>query len=136
MSETVQDTASIESVLHEERLFEPAAGFSDSIGGAHISSMEEYRRMYERSLSDPEGFWGEIAGELDWFRPWDKVVEWNPPDAKWFVGGRTNLCHNCIDRQVNGGHGDQVAIVWEAEPIGETPEVRRLTYNDLKRWVF
>ncbi len=150
MSDTVADTASIESVLKEDRIFDPPAGFSESVSGAHISSLDQYRRMYRRSIDDPEGFWGEIAAELDWFQTWTKVLQWKEPDAKWFVGGKTNLCHNCIDRQVNNGYGDQVALIWEGEPHGnvEVParrdrnveiidgfEVRRLTYNDLKREV-
>jgi acetyl-CoA synthetase len=134
MADTAADGAAIESVLQEERLFEPAATFSESIGGAYVASMDQYREMYERSIRDPEGFWAEIAREFDWFQEWDRVLEWKPPDAKWFVGGRTNLCHNCVDRQVNNGHGDQVAIIWEGEPMpGGEREIRRLTYADLKR---
>ncbi|MHC4217421.1 MAG: acetate--CoA ligase [Planctomycetota bacterium] len=134
MADTDADGAAIESVLQEERLFEPAATFSKSIGGAYITSMDQYREMYERSIRDPEGFWAEIARDLDWFQEWDRVLEWKPPDAKWFVGGRTNLCHNCVDRQVNNGHGDQVAIIWEGEPMpGGDREIRRLTYADLQR---
>ncbi len=136
MSDTVADTASIESVLKEDRIFDPPAGFSESVSGAYIRSLDQYRQMYRRSIDDPEGFWGEIAEEFDWFQTWTKVLEWKEPDAKWFVGGKTNLCHNCIDRQVNNGHGDQVALIWEGEPMSAgQPEIRRLTYNDLKREV-
>ncbi len=136
MNRTVAEKVAIESALHEERLFPPPAGFSESVGGAYVGSMEQYRLMYERSLKDPEGFWAEMARELDWFRPWSRVLEWNLPDARWFVGGKTNICHNCIDRQVNGGYGDKIAIIWEGEPIGESgPEIRRLTYHDLQRQV-
>jgi acetyl-CoA synthetase len=134
MADSPNDAGAIESVLQEKRLFEPPAGFSDSVGGAYVASMDQYREMYERSIRDPEGFWGEFARELDWFREWDRVLEWQPPDAKWFPGATTNLCHNCVDRQVANGHGDQVAIIWEGEPMpGGQPEVRRLTYADLKR---
>ncbi len=134
MSETAQDTAAIESVLHEERHFDPPVGFSQSIGGAYIGSIEQYREMYDRSLRDPDGFWAGIAGELDWFEPWSIVSQWEPPDAKWFVGGKTNMCHNCVDRQVEAGHGDQTAIIWEAERAGSAgPEIRRVTYSELKR---
>ncbi|MCH6552063.1 MAG: acetate--CoA ligase [Planctomycetes bacterium] len=133
MVESTHDTAAIESVLQESRRFDPPEGLSESIGGAYISSIQQYRQMYRRSIDDPEGFWGEIAQELDWFRKWDRVLEWNPPDARWFVGGQTNLCHNCVDRQVAQGYGDQVAIVWEGEPVGEeATQIRRLTYSDLK----
>ncbi|MCB9842622.1 MAG: acetate--CoA ligase [Phycisphaeraceae bacterium] len=123
--------SSIESVLHETRKFPPAAGFSKS---AHMGSMEQYRREYERSIRDPEGFWGEVAGELDWFTKWAKVLDWKAPDAKWFVGGKTNICHNCVDRQVEAGFGAEPAIIWEGEPTGSGgPEVRRISYADLKR---
>jgi acetyl-CoA synthetase len=133
------DTASIESVLTENRIFNPPADFSQRNGGAYITSLDQYRALHKRSLDDPEGFWAEIARELDWFTPWTagpgKVVEWNPPDAKWFVGATTNICHNCIDRQVNAGLGNQTAIIWEGEPVdgGGAPEMRRLTYGDLQR---
>jgi acetyl-CoA synthetase len=134
MTDSPDDAAAIESVLQEERLFEPPSGFSESVGGAYVASMDQYREMYERSIRDPEGFWGEVARELDWFREWDRVLEWQPPDAKWFPGATTNLCHNCVDRQVDRGHGDDVAIIWEGEPMpGGQPEIRRLTYADLKR---
>ncbi|MHC4102129.1 MAG: acetyl-coenzyme A synthetase N-terminal domain-containing protein, partial [Planctomycetota bacterium] len=73
MTDSPDDVAAIESVLQEERLFEPPAGFSEVVGGAYVASMEQYREMYERSIRDPEGFWGEIARELDWFREWDRV---------------------------------------------------------------
>ncbi len=125
--------SSIDSVLKEERIFAPPAEFSESIGGAYVGSIQEYRRLYDRSINDPEGFWAEIAGELDWFRPWEKVLEWEPPDARWFVGATTNICHNCVDRQVAQGYGDSIAIIWEGEPVGQCgPEIRRLTYTDLK----
>ena len=91
--------------------------------------------MYQRSIDDPEGFWGEIAKDFHWYRPWKKVVDWNVPDAKWFVNGTTNICANCVDRQVENGHGDELAILWEGEPCSPDPEVRRLTYRDLLREV-
>ena len=123
MSDAVQDTSTFESVLQEERVFDPPAGFAESVGGAHIGSLAEYRAMHTRSIDDPDGC-----------EPWSKVLEWNLPDAKWFVGGKTNVCHNCVDRQVIAGHGDETAIIWEGEPVGEGgPEIRRLTYNDLHR---
>jgi acetyl-CoA synthetase len=134
MTDSPEDVAAIESVLQEQRLFEPSPAFSEAIGGAYVASMDQYRAMYERSIRDPEGFWGDIARELDWFREWDRVLEWEAPDARWFVGATTNLCHNCVDRQVSNGHGDEVAIIWEGEPMpGGQPELRRLTYADLQR---
>nr|AQQ75099.1 hypothetical protein [uncultured bacterium] len=130
---------SIESVLHEDRVFPTPADFGRDRGGAHVASMERYHAVHERSLRDPEGFWGEVADELDWFTKWTKVLDWEAPDARWFAGGKTNLCHNCVDRQVDAGLGDQVALIWEGEPVGRGeaggPEVRRLTYADLRREV-
>ncbi len=125
-------STAIESVLTENRLFAPRAEFAAS---AHVRSLDEYRRLFARSLADPEGFWGDAARELHWFTPWSRVLDWNPPDARWFVGARTNLAYNCLDRQVNTGLGDQAAIIWEGEPIGPSgrPEVRTLTYRELLR---
>jgi len=129
-------TGTIESVLHENRVFNPPADFDARIGGAYIKSLDQYREMHARSIRDPEGFWGEIASELHWFRKWTRVLEWNAPDAKWFIGGKTNICHNCIDRQIESGYGDRVAIIWEGEPApAGGPEVRKHTYNDLKKEV-
>lgn len=91
--------------------------------------------MYRRSIDDPAGFWGDIAKDFQWYRPWKRVVDWNVPDAKWFVDGTTNVCANCVDRQVENGHGDELAILWEGEPCSPDPEVRRLTYRDLLREV-
>ncbi len=146
MSQT-QAAGTFESVLTEKRVFDPPSDFAARIGGggAYIKSMEQYRSMHDRSVQDPEGFWSEVARELDWFTPWSKTLEWNCPDAKWFVGGTTNICHNCIDRQVNAGFGDATAIIWEGEPEivpastqadqHHGHEIRRLTYSDLLREV-
>ncbi|MFO0783875.1 MAG: acetate--CoA ligase [Phycisphaerales bacterium] len=127
--------SSIESVLQETRVFPPPAHFAQSMGGCWVPDMATYRAMWERSIQDPSGFWGELAREFDWFTPFTTVLEWNVPDARWFVGGTTNVCHNCVDRQIKNGHGSQVAIIWEGEPAtpGQaTPhEVRTLTYDDL-----
>ncbi len=121
----------IESILHEKRLFPPPEA---AVEAAHISSMETYRSMWRRSIDDPEGFWSEAAEELDWFRKWDRALEWRAPDAKWFVGGKINACHNCVDRHVQAGRGGETAIIWEGEPIEDgRPEIRRLTYADLQR---
>jgi acetyl-CoA synthetase len=123
---------SIKSVLQENRLFAPPDAVKLGFRRWYVSSLEQHRAMHERSLKDPEGFWGEAAKELHWFTPWSKVCEWSAPDAKWFVGGRTNIAYNCLDRQVEAGLGDRVAIVWEGEPMpGGRAEVRRLTYRDL-----
>ncbi|MFB3429716.1 MAG: acetate--CoA ligase [Phycisphaerales bacterium] len=128
------DSNSIESVLHEDRKFDAPAASEVGAPRWLVSSMDEYRTMYERSVNDPEGFYAEVAAELHWFEKWNSVVEFEAPDAKWFVGGKTNLCYNCVDRHVESGHGDQTAIVWEGEPVGDDgPEVRQISYADLKR---
>ena len=83
--------------------------------------------MYRRSVEQPEEFWAEVASQLHWFRPWEQVLEWLLPHARWFVGGQINLSYNCLDRHVLAGRGDKRAIVWEGEP----GEVRTLTYREL-----
>jgi len=129
---SAQEASSIESVLTEDRHFPPPPEFA---AAAHIGSMTDYEALHKRSIDDPEGFWAEEAEKYHWFKPWDKVVEWNAPDAKWFVGGTTNLCYNAVDRQVVDGFGSQTAIIWEAEGIDKdgTPQVINLTYADLQR---
>ncbi|HKA17534.1 MAG TPA: acetate--CoA ligase [Blastocatellia bacterium] len=115
---------SIDSILKETRLFSPPAGFSQK---AHIQSVEQYEKLYREAQEDPEKFWGEIASELHWFRKWDKVLDWEAPWAKWFVGGQINLSYNCLDRHVSTWRRNKAAIIWEGEP----GEVRTLTYQQL-----
>ena len=81
--------------------------------------MEAYEETWRRSVEDPEAYWGEVAREFHWFTPFENVLEWDCPDAKWFTGGTTNITYNCVDRQVADGHGDEVAIIWEGEPVGD-----------------
>jgi acetyl-CoA synthetase len=116
--------SSIESMLQEQRLFEPPADFAQK---AHIKSLEEYERLYQTAERDPEKFWGEIAAQLHWFRRWDKVLEWDPPWAKWFIGGQINISYNCLDRHTETWRKNKAAIIWEGEP----GEVRTLTYQQL-----
>ncbi|MGB8760239.1 MAG: acetyl-coenzyme A synthetase N-terminal domain-containing protein, partial [Candidatus Sulfotelmatobacter sp.] len=91
---------------------------------AHIRSLEEYEDLYKESINEPDKFWSRIASELHWFKKWDKVLEWNSPWAKWFVGGQINLSYNCLDRHVLTARKNKAAIIWESEP----GEVRTLTY--------
>jgi acetyl-CoA synthetase len=114
----------IHTGLTETRVFPPSEEFRSH---AHIGSLEEYERIYREAAQDPEAFWGKIAGELHWFKKWDKVLEWELPFSKWFVGGQINLSYNCLDRHVAGGRKDKTAIVWEGEP-GDS---RTLTYGEL-----
>ena len=99
-------------MLTENRMFPPAAAQTLGFRNWHIGSVEHYRALHQRSIEDPEGFWAEEAGKLAWFEPWKKVMEWEAPDAKWFVGGKTNACFNCVDRHVQAGFGEQTAIIW------------------------
>jgi acetyl-CoA synthetase len=114
----------IDSTLRESRVFPPPPEFSEK---AHIKSLEQYEALYKQSIDDPESFWAGVAKDLHWFKPWDKVLEWDLPWAKWFVGGKLNLSYNCVDRHALAGRRDKTAIVWEGEP----GEVRRLTYAEL-----
>jgi acetyl-CoA synthetase len=125
----------IESTLHEDRVFQPPKAGEVGASKWLVESFDEYKSMYDQSIADPESFWATIAEDLHWFRKWDSVLEWNAPDAKWFVGGKTNVCYNCVDRQVERGHGDDVAIIWEGEPVddsGSPADVRRITYKELQ----
>jgi acetyl-CoA synthetase len=117
-------TTAFTSSLREDRIFPPPAEFA---ARAHIRSRADYDAMYRRSIDDNEGFWAEQARELDWFTEPGKVLEWNVPEAKWFVGGKLNLCHNAVDRHALGTRGSKVALLWEGEP----GELRSLTYQEL-----
>jgi acetyl-CoA synthetase len=114
----------LDSTLREFRVFPPPPEFSEK---AHIKSLEEYETLYKKSIEDPEAFWADVARDLPWFKPWNKVLDWNLPLARWFVGGQLNLSYNCVDRHALGERADKTAIIWEGEP----GEVRRLTYAEL-----
>src|SRR6476661_5788771 len=104
----------------------------DFVRRANVSGIEQYRELYQRALDDPEQFWGELAGqELHWFQKWSHVFEWQPPFAKWFVGGKTNICYNCVDRHLTTHRKNKVAILWEGEPGDE----RMISYQELHRLV-
>jgi acetyl-CoA synthetase len=119
----------LESTLREDRVFPPSSEFA---AAARVKSLEEYEAMYARSIADPEAFWAEAARELHWFEPWSKVLEWNLPWAKWFVGGKINLSYNCVDRHALSERGGKTALIWEGEPVKDgKAEVRKLTYTEL-----
>jgi len=120
--------AGIVNVMKETRLFPPPPEFSAK---ARIKSMEQYREMWERAKNDPEGFWGEYAQELHWFKPYEKVLEWNEPFATWFKNGQTNISYNCLDAHLTTWRRNKVAYIWEGEP----GDVRVLTYEMLHREV-
>ncbi|HZU81202.1 MAG TPA: acetate--CoA ligase, partial [Acidimicrobiales bacterium] len=112
--------AAIDDFYLEERTFPPPDAFR---AGAVVSDPS----VYEQADKDFEAFWAEQARALDWFTPWTKVLEWQAPFAKWFVGGTLNVSHNCLDRHVQAGLGGRVAFHWEGEP-GDT---RTITYAEL-----
>jgi acetyl-CoA synthetase len=119
----------IESHLVENRVFKPAKNFARK---AHISSFEKYRELYRKSIKNPEKFWAEQAAEaLKWRKKWKKVLEWREPFAKWFVGGKLNVCENCLDRHLVGPNRNKAAFIWEGEP----GERITLTYQQLHREV-
>jgi acetyl-CoA synthetase len=107
----------------EEKAVPPPEDFSKR---AHVKSLDEYRKMYEYAERDPEAFWGAQAELLDWFEPPLKILEWNLPHAKWFLGGKLNVSHNCLDRHIEK-NGNKPALMWEAED-GSTLQ---FTYREL-----
>ena len=124
----MSESTAIESILHEERVFPPPVEFAVN---AHIKSFEEYERIYNKAAEDPEAFWASAAENLHWFKKWDKVLEWDEPHAKWFVGGRINASYNCLDRHLDGWRKNKAAVIWEGEP----GEIRTLTYQQMHREV-
>jgi acetyl-CoA synthetase len=116
--------ATIDSLLREKEQYPPSDAFRQRARLRDDS-------LYESARKDPEGFWAEEARALQWIRPWTKVLEWELPFAKWFVGGQLNVSSNCLDRHVATARRNQAAIVWEGEP----GDRRTLTYHDLWREV-
>jgi len=117
---TTPSDDALSNLLHENRRFEPP---SDLAEHANVTAAE-----YE-AAADPLAYWARQADRLDWATRWDTVLEWDPPFAKWFVGGRLNAAYNCVDRHVAAGRGDKVAYHWIGEPADDT---RTLTYTELK----
>ena len=118
------DTIVLDTLLEETRVFPPPDGFRS----AALCSTDA---LYEAAARDREGFWASYAEQLDWFRRWDRVLEWTPPHAKWFVGGEINASVNCLDRHITTARRNKAALIWEGEP----GERRTLTYWDLYREV-
>ena len=122
MSEKV--SPEIEALLKEDRSFAPSDEFRSR-------ALINDPAIYAAAAKDPEAFWAGFAKELEWITPWSKVLEWNPPDAKWFVGGKINVSANCLDRHVRTARRNKAAFIWEGEP----GDRRTLTYFDLYRQV-
>jgi acetyl-CoA synthetase len=97
---------------------------------AHIGSIEDYKKLYEHSINNPEDFWAEQAERITWFKKWDKIWEWdfNKANITWFEGAKLNACYNCVDRHVDAGYGAKTALIWEGNNPDET---RNYNYNEL-----
>ena len=120
MASDTKSTTALETFAQEDRRFPPPPGFAAKANASDPG-------IYQRAERDLEGFWAEQAKELLWRKPFDKVLEWEAPYAKWFLGGELNISENCLDRHVKAGRGTKVAYHWEGEP-GDT---RTITYRDL-----
>ena len=114
----------IDNLLNEGRVFAPSAAWRES-------AIANDPGVYARAAADPEAFWASFAGELEWIKPWTTVLEWKPPDARWFVGGQLNVSVNCLDRHVRSERRNKAALIWEGEP----GDRRTLTYFELHRQV-
>jgi len=121
----------IVSMSTEGRKFPPPASFTEK---AHIKSIEQYQEMYDRSVKDPDGFWGEMAEDLHWFKKWDKVQDSSFDELRmqWFVGGKINVAYNCLDRHLGTERENKAAILWQGEPEEDS---RSYTYKELHREV-
>jgi acetyl-CoA synthetase len=121
--------STIAHVMTETRKYPPIKSFQDR---AFIKTLDEYKKMHKRSLEDPEGFWSEIAeNEIEWFKKWSNVYQWDPPNTKWFEGGKLNVSYNCLDRHLKTWRKNKAAIIWESEH-GVS---RTYTYQQLHREV-
>ncbi len=115
------------SILGDKKFYEPP----DTVKmRAYIKKMEEYKELYQKSINDPAKFWGELGEQIDWFKKWEKVLEYdfNKPEIKWFKGGKLNASYNCLDRHLNHWRSNKVALIWQGEPLEEN---RIFTYQQL-----
>ena len=123
MSEDAQmssDSGSLDALLTEDRRFPPLDSF-------RARAVINDPGIYAHASADREAYWADWAGHLDWFETWEQVLEWTPPYAKWFTGGKLNVSYNCLDRHLEAGHSDRTALIWEGEPGDE----RTYTYAEL-----
>src|SRR3990167_1814939 len=110
-------THAIDVFLQEKRCFKPPEAFRKE-------ACVRDENVYQEAQRDPEAFWARFAEELVWIKNWKKVLEWNPPNAKWFVDGKINVAFNCVDRWAKSELQNKAAIIWEGEPGDQ----RTLTY--------
>src|SRR5450631_264048 len=101
--------ATIDVLLSEKRQFAPPRAFAQKANARSAA-------IYKKAERNPEKFWADYARQLTWYKPWKKVLDWKPPKAKWFVGGKLNASVNCLDRHLDGPRRNKAAIIWEGEP--------------------
>ena len=120
-----------DSMMEETRVFEPPVALSR---GAYVKNLAEYEEIYKRSIEDPQGFWAEKAGQLEWFKKWDEVIggDFSRGVIRWFTGGKLNASSNCLDRHLGNGRKKNTALIWEGEPDGQD---KVYTYQELHREV-
>ena len=106
------DSGSLDALLTEDRRFPPLDSF-------RARAVINDPGIYAHASADREAYWADWAGHLDWFETWEQVLEWTPPYAKWFTGGKLNVSYNCLDRHLEAGHSDRTALIWEGEPGDE-----------------
>ncbi|HEY2931997.1 MAG TPA: acetate--CoA ligase [Acidobacteriota bacterium] len=117
----MSEKLTLESVLHEDRIYKPPAEF------VRNAWVPDYQRLYDESVKDIEKFWEKVAHDLEWYKPWNRVLEWDYPFSKWFVGASCNIVHNALDRHINTWRRHKVAFLWE----GENGDRRTITYHQL-----
>ena len=116
----MSEQETVSDLLVEERIFSPSDGFRQQ-------ALYNQEKVYEEASQDPQKYWSAHAAQLDWFKPWDQVLNWQPPFAQWFIGGKLNASYNCLDRHIKNGLGDRTAILWEGEP----GDCLSLSYQDV-----
>jgi len=127
-------TGEIDALLKERRIFKPS---QEVINNSNIKEfmdkhgIKSYDELLEWAKKNREKFWAEIASQLEWFKPWEKVLEWKTPFAKWFVSGKFNIAYNCLERNIKNGKGNKIAYIW----IGEDERAMKITYEELNRKV-
>jgi len=121
----MSEEGKIESVMHEQRKFNPSNEFSEK---AHVKSMDQYWDEYNRSMSDPAAYWADKAEQLHWFRKWDNVLRVDQNFSKWFEGGKINVCYNCVDRYLNTWRRNKAAFIWQGH---DDDDVRTYTYQEV-----